>query len=65
MQPEEEDKPSGVGTWVFFAGDFKEPVKIPLEYDIVGALWAADKAAWNAVIEYVHGHLRARENPAD
>lgn len=46
--------------WVVFVAGHKQPVKVPLDYDVLGALWAKDAAAWSAVLEFVEWHLESR-----
>lgn len=46
---------------VFVAGHADRPVQVVLDLDIYNALYAADQAAWQAVIEYIDGHIKSRE----
>lgn len=42
-----------------------EPVTICLDFDVLGALWARNKAAWSAVLECIEDDLRRhRSNEA-
>lgn len=42
--------------WLFYVGDFKNPVKVPLDEEVLAALEACEKIAWEAVIFYVENH---------
>lgn len=63
---EEEFRARPIAVWMVYAGPSLRnadapPIQISMQFDVLGALWAKNNHAWNALIYAIEKKIRAQK----